>query len=63
VAICHERDTIAHLNDYEGAPEARPFTKEELQAFFDYADDQVEPAARSKRKGRLATYRDATAHG
>jgi site-specific recombinase XerD len=60
VAICHERDTIAHLNDYEGAPEARPFTREELQAFLDYADDQVERAARSKRKGTLAAYRDAT---
>jgi hypothetical protein len=22
--VCHERNTIAHLNDYEGRPEARP---------------------------------------
>ena len=35
---------------YEGSPEARPFTREE----------QVERAARSKRKGALAAYRDAT---
>ena len=28
--------------------------------FLDYADDQVERAARSKRKGALAAYRDAT---
>ena len=31
VAICHEWNTIAHLQDYEGDPEARPFTREELQ--------------------------------
>jgi integrase/recombinase XerC len=60
VAICHEWNTIAHLNDYEGNPEARPFTREELQRFLDYADDQVERAARSGRKGALAAYRDAT---
>jgi integrase/recombinase XerC len=34
VAICHEWNTIAHLNDYEGSPEARPFTREELQRFI-----------------------------
>jgi integrase/recombinase XerC len=60
VAICHEGNTIAHLNDYEGNPEARPFTREELQRFLDYADDQVERAVRSGRKGALAAYRDAT---
>jgi integrase/recombinase XerC len=40
VPICHEWNTIAHLNSYEGRPEARPFTREELQRFLDYADDQ-----------------------
>jgi integrase/recombinase XerC len=60
VAICHEWNTIAHLNDYEGSPEARPFTREEIQRFLDYADDQVDRAVRSKRKGALAAYRDAT---
>jgi integrase/recombinase XerC len=53
VAICHEWNTIAHLNDYEGDPEARPFTREEMQRLLDYADDQVERAARSRRKGAL----------
>ncbi len=33
-------NTIAHLNEYEGSPEARPFTREEVQRFLDYADDQ-----------------------
>jgi integrase/recombinase XerC len=60
VAICHEWNTIAHLSDYEGDPEARPFTREEMQRFLDYADDQVERAAGSGRKGALAAYRDAT---
>jgi integrase/recombinase XerC len=58
--IVHEWNTIAHLNDYEGDPEARPFTREEMQLFLDYADEQVERAVRSKRKGALAAYRDAT---
>jgi integrase/recombinase XerC len=60
VAICHEWNTIAHLNDYEGNPEARPFTRAELQRFLDYADEQVERAVTAKRKGALAAYRDAT---
>jgi integrase/recombinase XerC len=60
VPACHEWNTIAHLNEYEGSPEARPFTREELQRFLDYADDQVERAVKAKRKGALAAYRDAT---
>lgn len=60
VAICHEWNTIAHLSEYEGSPEAKPFSREELQAFFDFADDQVERAVAAKRKGVLAAYRDAT---
>ena len=60
VPICHEWNTIAHLNDYEGSPEARPFTREELQRFLDYADGRVDGAVRTKRKGALAAYRDAT---
>ena len=60
VPICHEWNTIAHLNDYEGSPEARPLSRQELQRFLDYADEQVERAVRAKRKGALAAYRDAT---
>ena len=60
VAICHEWNTIAHLNDYEGDPEARPFSREEMQRFLDYADEQVDRAVRARRKGALAAYRDAT---
>ncbi|HEY3751869.1 MAG TPA: hypothetical protein VGL80_22025 [Pseudonocardiaceae bacterium] len=53
VPICHEWNTIAHLNDYEGDPEARPFTREELQRFLDYADEQVERAARANVRAHL----------
>ncbi|MGH3629683.1 MAG: tyrosine-type recombinase/integrase [Sciscionella sp.] len=60
VPICHEWNTVAHLSDYEGNPEARPFTREELQRFLDYADDQVDRVVAAKRKGALAAYRDAT---
>ncbi len=60
VAIAHEWNTIAHLSDYEGNPEARPFTRQELQRFLDYADEQVERAVKARRKGALAAYRDAT---
>ena len=60
VAICHEWNTIAHLNDYEGDPEARPFSRAEMQRFLDFADDQVERAVHAGRKGALAAYRDAT---
>jgi integrase/recombinase XerC len=60
VPIVHEWNSIAHLNDYEGDPEARPFTRQELQRFLDYADEQVDRAVRAKRKGALAAFRDAT---
>lgn len=60
VPVCQEWNTITHLRGYEGNPEARPFTREELQRYLDYADDQVDRAAGSKRKGVLAAYRDAT---
>jgi integrase/recombinase XerC len=60
VPIVHEWNSIAHLNAYEGDPEARALTREEVQRFIDYADDQVDRAVRAKRKGALTAYRDAT---
>ncbi len=59
-AICHEWNTVWHLNDYEARPGNRPLSRQELQALFDYADGQVERAVQAKRKGALAAYRDAT---
>jgi site-specific recombinase XerD len=60
VQICHEWNTVAHRADYEGRPGNRPFTREELQRFFDYADEQVDRARRLGLKGWLAAFRDAT---
>lgn len=60
IQICHEWNTVRHVHDYEGRPEARPFSRDELQTFFDYADDQVDSALRLRRKGWVAAYRDAT---
>ncbi|WP_258938538.1 tyrosine-type recombinase/integrase [Actinomadura luteofluorescens] len=60
IQICHEWNTSAHLVDYEGDADRRPFTRKELQEFFDYCDLRVEKAARSGRKGALTAYRDAT---
>ena len=56
---CHEWNTVAHLNDYEGNPARRPFSYDELEVLFDYLDDRVERVARSGRKGALAALRDA----
>ena len=60
VQVFHERNTSAHVADYEGRPERRPLTRAELQAFFDAADDHVERVAGLRRKGWLAAFRDAT---
>ncbi|MEU0567938.1 hypothetical protein ABZ297_21470 [Nonomuraea sp. NPDC005983] len=60
IQVCHQWNTAQHLTGYEGQGERRPFTREELQKFFDYCDDRVDQAARSGRKGALAAYRDAT---
>ncbi|MFI1377778.1 tyrosine-type recombinase/integrase [Streptomyces longwoodensis] len=60
VQVCYEWNTTAHLDEYEGDADRRPMTREEVQALFDYADDQVERAVRLGRKGALPAYRDAT---
>ena len=60
VQVCHEWNTAVHVAEYEGRPERRPLTRAELQAFFDAADDRVESAVSSRRKGWLAAFRDAT---
>jgi site-specific recombinase XerD len=58
--VCHEWNTTAHLQDYEGKPGRRPLTREELQVLFDHVDAEVERTVRSGRKGAFPSYRDAT---
>ena len=60
VQVCHEWNTAVHAADYEGRPERRPFTRAELQAFFDFADERVAAVRQLGRKGWLAAFRDAT---
>jgi len=71
-AVCSERvgavpaqvidrwNSVAHASEYEGRPDRRPLTRQELQAFLDYADDRVEAVVSSRRKGALGAFRDAT---
>ncbi len=58
--VFHDGNSPVHAAEIEGRPERRPLSRAELQAFFDAADDLAEEAARSRRKGQLAAFRDAT---
>lgn len=58
--VVHEWNTAAHVLEAEGDPSKRAFTREELQRFFDHADEQVDRVRRLGRKGWLAAFRDAT---
>ena len=56
--VCHEWNTAVHVQE-RGDPRKRAFTRDELQALFDYADDQVTVIRAAGRKGWLAAFRDA----
>lgn len=60
IQVCHEWNTAVHVADHEARPGVRPLTRDEVQALFDHADDHVDFARTSKRKGWLTLYRDAT---
>ncbi|GAB2700202.1 tyrosine-type recombinase/integrase [Thalassiella azotivora] len=59
VQVCHEWNTTAHVAEVEARPQVRPLTRGEVEAFFDYADEQVAVRARQGRKGWAAAWRDA----
>jgi site-specific recombinase XerD len=59
VQVCHEWNTAVHVQAAEGDPGKRAFTVDELQAFFDHADDQVRRVRGRGRKGWLPVFRDA----
>lgn len=59
VQVCHEWNTAHHLQESEADPSKRAFTRAELLAFFDYADDQVHRVRGAGRKGWLPAFRDA----
>jgi integrase/recombinase XerC len=60
VQVVHEWNTAVHVQDAESDPARRAFTRDELQTFFDHADDQVQRIRDAGRKGWLAAFRDAT---
>ena len=60
VQVCHEWNTVAHVVEMEARPAVRPLTRDEVQALFDYADEQVDVGRRLGRKGWQAAWRDAT---
>ncbi|MBB2988258.1 integrase [Terracoccus luteus] len=52
-------NTAPHVQEYDGRPTKRPYTREEINLIFDYADDEVERIGKSGRKGWQSAYRDA----
>ena len=52
-------NTAPHVQEHDGRPTKRPYTREELAALFDRADDEVERIGKSGRKGWQAAFRDA----
>jgi integrase/recombinase XerC len=59
VQVVHEWNSAVHVQDAESDPARRAFTRTELQAFFDHADDQVAAIRSAGRKGWLPAFRDA----
>ena len=57
--IFHEDNRVAHVAEYEGQPERRPLSYDEVQALFDAADGQVEETRARGRKGALTAMRDS----
>lgn len=59
VQICHEWNTLVHVQELEADPRVRPLTRAEIQQLFDYADDRVEVTRRAGRKGWVSAWRDS----
>jgi integrase/recombinase XerC len=59
IQVVHEWNTAVHVQDNENDPAKRAFTRPELEAFFDHADEQVARIRAFGRKGWLPAFRDA----
>ena len=57
--VVHEWNSAAHHQDNEQQPRKRAFTRAELQAFLDRADEEVSRIRNLGRKGWLPAFRDA----
>ena len=60
VQVITEVNSAVHVADSESEPSKRAFTRAELQALFDFADEQVGNKRTLGRKGWLSAFRDAT---
>lgn len=60
VQVCHRWNTATHVQEADGSPRTRPFTRHELQDFFDAADSLVADARTRGHKGWWPAFRDAT---
>lgn len=60
VQVINAVNAAAHVAEVESEPTKRAFTRAELQALFDHADEQVEAKRRLGRKGWMSAFRDAT---
>lgn len=60
VRVLTDWNTARHVQDVEHGGRLRPFTRAELQALFDRADDEADRVARRGRKGWDAAFRDST---
>ena len=60
VQVITEVNSAVHVADSESEPSKRAFTRAELQALFDFADEQVGSKRTLGRKGWLSAFRDAT---
>lgn len=60
VQVLNEVNSAAHVADSEADAAKRAFTRQELQALFDHADEQVTRSRERGRKGWVSAFRDAT---
>lgn len=60
VRVVGDWNASHHVQDAEHGGRLRPFTRAELQALFDRADDEADRVARNGHKGWDAAFRDST---
>lgn len=57
--ICFEWNTVRHLASFEGLPERRGLTYDEIETLLDFADSRAVSLREDGRKGAIAAWRDA----
>jgi integrase/recombinase XerC len=58
ILIFDEWNMVAHVDEFEGRPERRPLTFDELERLFNYLDDEVGRIYGKGGKGSVAALRD-----